>query len=255
MPRWFPSRHNDTHQAGSSDPIDGPWVTFGTEGVDDVDDLLAANPSPYATGQTPGPPPFTSPWTNIGSGAEPFAVRLRGDGLTEFRGGVTGGETSPGPGSEVTVVPAALCTVAATGTSRLPTSNGSDGDGIGTLVFDPGTGIVTFKAEVVGITGATGGTGGTGGTGATGHTGATGGTGGTGATGATGATGGTGAGATGATGATGGTGGTGPTGATGATGATGSGATGATGATGAAGGSGVANPDDSSLINSVEVYA
>lgn len=33
-------------------------IYVGTPGVDDIDDLLASNPAPYATGQSPGPVPY-----------------------------------------------------------------------------------------------------------------------------------------------------------------------------------------------------
>ena len=69
--------HGRDHRIGGADALDGPWVTFGTTGVDNGVDaaLAAANPFPYATGESPGLPPFTSPWTNIDGGGA-GAVRL-----------------------------------------------------------------------------------------------------------------------------------------------------------------------------------
>lgn len=58
--REKPRRHGGDHRAGGADPATGPWINVGTDGTDGVDALLALNPSPYATSESPGPPPFTT---------------------------------------------------------------------------------------------------------------------------------------------------------------------------------------------------
>lgn len=56
----------------------GPFVYGGTAGDDGVDAKLAANPHPYATGDTPGPPPFLN---GISNGFYVDALGNVGDGL------------------------------------------------------------------------------------------------------------------------------------------------------------------------------
>lgn len=69
----------------------GPWIYYGTPGVDGVDAELAANPHPYATGDTPGPSPFVNSWTNsFINGVSPFRARITPMGI-QTQGGVTGG--------------------------------------------------------------------------------------------------------------------------------------------------------------------
>lgn len=60
MGRVHPAGHGSDHRFDGSDPVVGVWINVGTAGVDGVDDELAANPTPYATGDTPGPPPFVT---------------------------------------------------------------------------------------------------------------------------------------------------------------------------------------------------
>lgn len=69
----------------------GPWIYYGTPGVDGVDAQLAANPHPYATGDTPGPSPFVNSWTNsFVNGVSPFRARITPMGI-QTQGGVVGG--------------------------------------------------------------------------------------------------------------------------------------------------------------------
>lgn len=82
--------------------IKGRWITIGgvsieliyvgTSGVDGIDALLAGNPHPYATGDSPGPPPFDN-GTTVPSNPLAFA-RLK-DILLLFGGfdGVTAGQS------------------------------------------------------------------------------------------------------------------------------------------------------------------
>lgn len=65
MSRVVHSKHGRLHKPDGHDPVHGPWIYVGTAGVDGVDAKLAANPHPYATGDTPGPPPFENGWTNL----------------------------------------------------------------------------------------------------------------------------------------------------------------------------------------------
>lgn len=70
-------QHGRRHLAGSTDPVVGQRIYVGTDGTDGVDGQLAANPAPYATGDTPGPPPFVT-------GTNAFALDADGnpgDGL------------------------------------------------------------------------------------------------------------------------------------------------------------------------------
>lgn len=60
-----PRRHGFDHSAYGADPAVGPWIYVGTSGEDGVDDKLAVNPSPYATPDMPGPPPFQNGITNL----------------------------------------------------------------------------------------------------------------------------------------------------------------------------------------------
>lgn len=77
--------------------LQAPWITIGTDGVDGVDALLAANPHPYATGDTPGPDPFENGWTNgfdllpSGDTAGPLQYRYHPVFGLELRGEPKGG--------------------------------------------------------------------------------------------------------------------------------------------------------------------
>jgi hypothetical protein len=50
--------YDDTNGWWQLAGINIDWIYVGTTGVDGIDSLLAANPHPYATGDTPGPVPF-----------------------------------------------------------------------------------------------------------------------------------------------------------------------------------------------------
>lgn len=98
MGRVPPQIHGTDHRHDGPDPAVGIWIYVGTEGVDGVDAKLAANPYPYATGDTPGPPPFQNGWTNLFAEDDDFNP---GDGLRyrwashgiqiDCGGGITGG--------------------------------------------------------------------------------------------------------------------------------------------------------------------
>lgn len=72
------------------------WIYVGTAGVDGIDSLLAANPHPYATGDTPGPPPFVTGTDALG-GLGPVAFALHGNTTLLLSGAfsddVTAGDT------------------------------------------------------------------------------------------------------------------------------------------------------------------
>lgn len=98
--------HGIRHASTGSDPSVGKWINVGTDGVDGVDAELAANPPPYATGQTPGPPPFVT-------GTNGFALDADGNpgGGLRYRwevGGVKidcgGGITGLAPGDVITTL-------------------------------------------------------------------------------------------------------------------------------------------------------
>lgn len=98
--------HGIRHSSTGSDPSVGKWINVGTDGVDGVDAELAKNPPPYATGQTPGPPPFTT-------GTNGFALDADGNpgGGLRYRwevGGVKvdcgGGITGLSPGDVITTL-------------------------------------------------------------------------------------------------------------------------------------------------------
>lgn len=55
-----PKHHARDHMRGGGDAMVTRWYNVGTDGVDGVDALLATNPHPWATGDTPGPPPFVT---------------------------------------------------------------------------------------------------------------------------------------------------------------------------------------------------
>lgn len=95
-----PKHHARDHMRGGGDAMVTRWYNVGTDGVDGVDALLAKNPHPYATGDTPGPPPFVTgtngfaldPDGNPGGGLRycygPHGIQL------DCGGGITG--LSPG---------------------------------------------------------------------------------------------------------------------------------------------------------------
>lgn len=77
---------------GAGALVVGEWITVGTDGVDGVDALLAANPHPYATGDSPGPPPFLNSWTNrLGTNDYPVQFKLTADNFIHIRGVAVGG--------------------------------------------------------------------------------------------------------------------------------------------------------------------
>lgn len=92
--------HGHRHASTGTDPAVGPWIYVGTDGVDGVDDELAANPPPYATGETPGPPSFTTgtnAFANDADGNPGGGLRYRwepGGVKVNCGGGITG--LSPG---------------------------------------------------------------------------------------------------------------------------------------------------------------
>lgn len=98
MGRVQTGSHGHDHREDGPDPVVGQWIYVGTDGIDGVDDKLAANPHPYATGDTPGPPPFANGWTNAFLEDADFNA---GDGLRyrwaahgvqiDCGGGITGG--------------------------------------------------------------------------------------------------------------------------------------------------------------------
>lgn len=96
MSRVRLGKHGRDHRPDGHDPVHGPRIYIGTAGVDGVDAKLAANPHPYATGDTPGPSPFLNGVTNA------FLLDINGnpgDGLwyrwvphgiqVDFGGGIT----------------------------------------------------------------------------------------------------------------------------------------------------------------------
>lgn len=88
--------HGHDHRFDGPDPVVGIWIYVGTAGVDGVDAELAANPIPYQTGGTPGPPPFASGTNGFaldhdGNPGGPLRYRWESGGVKiSCSGGITG---------------------------------------------------------------------------------------------------------------------------------------------------------------------
>jgi hypothetical protein len=84
---WKVATNGDVYFVAGGGVVVGEWITVGTAGLDGVDSLLAANPHPYATGDTPGPPPFENGWTNRGDTHDyPVQFKLTPDNWIRLRG-------------------------------------------------------------------------------------------------------------------------------------------------------------------------
>lgn len=160
---------------------DGDEVYVGTSGVDGIDSLLAANPHPYQTGDSPGPPSFSNSFTTSSTKPVGFQRTVGDQGLRIF------GE--PSAGTDGTVVftlpsrfrltkrawfPSERADTGAAGTFRADTNGdvtwldtaGADGqDGLDggaitipftfsttTTVGDPGSGFMRFNNATQGFT-------------------------------------------------------------------------------------------------------
>lgn len=96
MGKAIGGNHGKDHREDGPDPAVGPRIYIGTAGVDGVDAKLAANPTPYATGDTPGPPPFLGGVTNAfledinGAPGDGLWYRWETGGIrVDFGGGIT----------------------------------------------------------------------------------------------------------------------------------------------------------------------
>jgi hypothetical protein len=82
-------RRKDVDTGGGGGTTTIAWIYVGTTGIG-IDALLAANPHPYATGDTPGPPPFI---TGTTVAQNPLAFALVGtppNAALLLAGGFTG---------------------------------------------------------------------------------------------------------------------------------------------------------------------
>lgn len=80
-------QHGVRHLWFGTDPSVTEWVQVGTDGEDGVDDELAANPDPYQTGGTVGPPPFQNGMTNLDPDSGGLRYRLAPHGIQIDCGG------------------------------------------------------------------------------------------------------------------------------------------------------------------------